>query len=231
MNTGSGWRPRARLSVKRRSNVSVTDMIESMMRSATSGPPFLMYSGRKLKTTIAIPSATTDTIVMNNPCFTEPSLRIRFDASPSRARSLEGNFPSMPPSSPVGQDRLFEADQGLLLRIVHVEHQRELGHHEDVLDLLVHRAELHLGAALGVARVSRDEDAQGDAVHERGLPQVDEELLVPRLGQLPDLGLELIGLLASQEHSLRGEHRDIADGPHVQTHRSCSSLSAAARRR
>jgi len=42
MNAGTGIFPRARLSVKSRSNVSVTDMMESMMRSATSGPPFRM---------------------------------------------------------------------------------------------------------------------------------------------------------------------------------------------
>ncbi len=42
MKTGTGMVPRARFSVKSLSNVSVTDMIESMIKSATRYPPFLM---------------------------------------------------------------------------------------------------------------------------------------------------------------------------------------------
>ena len=48
MNEGIESLPRAREIVKRRSKTSVTDMIESMMRPATSGPPDLMYSGRNM---------------------------------------------------------------------------------------------------------------------------------------------------------------------------------------
>src|SRR2546427_3031524 len=164
---------------------------------------------------------------MNKPCFTETS---SYSSWPSRpydgrgSRRLEGTLEatlrtrvsgqaaSMLQRSPLRQLRLFEAFQGLFLRFVDVENQRKLRHHENVLDLLVHRAELHLGAPFGVAGVSPDQDAEGDAVHERGLPQVDQELLVPGFGQLPDFGLELVRLLAAQKHSLRGEHRDVADG-------------------
>src|SRR6185503_2509407 len=175
-------------------------------------------------------SETTATIVMNNPCLTETSSYSSWASRPVAARleTTRGDLcgsSSMDQTSPLRQPRLFEARQRVLLRIVHLEHQRKLGNHEDVLNLLVHRAELHLGPALGVVRMSADQDAEGDAVHERRLPQVDQELLVSRFGQLPDLGLELVGLLAAQEHSLRGEHRDVADGSDIQTHRS--SLSAA----
>jgi hypothetical protein len=59
--------------VKRRSNTSVTDMMESMTSSATSGPPDRMYSGRNMKTTMEIPRETTATMVRNKPCLTATS--------------------------------------------------------------------------------------------------------------------------------------------------------------
>src|SRR5258705_4822705 len=99
---------------------------------------------------------------MNTPCFTSTSSY----SSGANRLSLSCEYAA---GSPLRQPRLFEALQRLLLGIVDVEHQRKFGHDEDILDLLIHRAELHLGAPLGVVAVGRDQHAQGDAVHERRL--------------------------------------------------------------
>src|SRR5512147_2741844 len=104
--------------------------------------------------------------------------------------------------------RLLEAGDGLRLLVVDLEDEGELRDDEDALDLLVHRAELELRVALRVIGVPRDQDAEGYAVHEGRLPQVDEQLAVASLGELLDLPLQLVGLLAAQEHSLGGEDGD-----------------------
>src|SRR5947199_9022344 len=99
-----------------------------------------------------MPSATTATIVMNNPCFTETSSYSSWASrSPDSGAARDdtrgplrlnvgpdsGRASSMDQTSPLRQHRLFEAFQGVLLRFVHLEHQGELGHDENVLDLLV----------------------------------------------------------------------------------------------
>src|SRR5439155_20962364 len=177
---------------------------------------------------------------MNKPCFTETSfnhcdasrslVRYRLDTTRGAPHKLHagpalGQTLSMLQGSPARQGMpvpgtiLLETLQGLLLGVVHVEDQRELGHHEDVLDLLVHRGELHLRPPLGVARVAADQHAQRDAVHEGGVPEIDEELLVSRLRQLANLGLELVRLLAPEKHPLGGENRDVPHRSDIQTHR------------
>src|SRR5262245_5470414 len=103
---------------------------------------------------------------------------------------------------------LGEAGDGLLLGRVDIEHQRQLGDDEDVLDALVHGRQLHLAAAARVRRVRRDQRAERGGVQVLRLGQVDHEVLVALFDQLLDRALELFGLLSAREVALRREGVD-----------------------
>src|SRR5262245_572246 len=60
--------------------------------------------------------------------------------------------------------RLRKTGDRLLFVRIGVEHVRELGDHEDVLDARVHGAQLHVAAASCVVRVGGDQHAESGRV-------------------------------------------------------------------
>src|SRR5262245_4031596 len=177
---------------------------------ATSGPPFWMYSGRRVYTKYATPMATRKYTGQMKRFTSGFLLHARRPPRPFGSE-LAAAFPFALPAggwrSLLVLLRLREARDRLVLAVVHIEAERQLGDDEDVLDPLVHAAQLQLTLPLGLVRVPGDEHTQGSRVDVLGLAEVDDQVQVALGRQVADELLQLVRLLASHQVATgRGNH-------------------------
>src|ERR1041385_8531669 len=103
-------------------------------------------------------------------------------------------------------------DDGVVDRGEHVEHQRQLGDDEQVVDALVDAGEEHARAALGEALVrihQRADAGRADPVDGAQVHDHERELL---LVQLLHDGLELVGLLVAHPPMVGPDHGEVLSG-------------------